>query len=166
MAFNLLRRLVRHLDRVEQNTDIALIVHLTEFSKCFRSRWDDNLAIPLIVVLNGGYNGRLDSRTHRSLQPGDQPSPGRQRYTFRIRLEYHSVNAARSLSGHPRSGPSSAKNIRGLGQLLDLRSWNGCRVLWLLWRKLNSVQSVVFGLRPRGWRRWCRGIPERGACLR
>src|SRR6266704_6584937 len=55
MAFNLLRRLVRHLDRVELNTDIALIIHLAEFSKCFRARWDDNLAIPLIVVLNGSY---------------------------------------------------------------------------------------------------------------
>src|SRR6266704_1307435 len=98
MAFNLLRRLVRHLDRVELNTDIALITHLTEFSKCFRARWDDNLAIPLVVVLIGSYNGRLS--------------------------------------------------------------------LWLLWRELNSVQSVVFGLRTRGWRRWYRGIPERGACLR
>src|SRR6202140_2695482 len=104
MAFNLLRRLVRHLDRVELNTDIALIIHLTEFSKCFRARWDDNLAIPLIAVLNGSYNGRLDSRTHRGLQPSDQPSPGRPRPKFRVLFEHHRIHAARSLRGHPRSG--------------------------------------------------------------
>jgi hypothetical protein len=108
MAFNFLRRLVRHLDRVELNTDIALIIHLTEFSKCFRARWDDNLAIPLIVVLDGSYHGRLDSRAQRGLQPGDQPSPGRQRHKFRAPFEHHRLAVARSLRGQPtRPTPSS-----------------------------------------------------------
>src|SRR5215813_25953 len=77
-AFDILGAAVGHLQRRESQSDLAILIGLRELADRLRSRWNDDLPVSLVVVLDHRNHGCFDCAAHRGLKPRHKSATGRQ----------------------------------------------------------------------------------------